>query len=509
MSQFRIEEKISESGSTTVYRAFQETLDRPVLLKVLHQHLANDPVVRERFTREAKACAHLRSEHIVQVYDLTEHDGCPAIVMEYVQGRSLKDIIDDMPSDRDRLATNTAVSILKGLSLAHRRGIVHRDIKPGNILVADDGTIKLTDFGLAHIAHSPTVTIEGTVLGTPAYMAPEQIRGERVDARTDFFSLGVTLVEVLTGERIFEGSTYSECVKKIIEFRTDHLDRWSTAVPVERLAFLKRLMEPDPNKRFESAGEALESLGEGQDEEKRFDVARRLSRKLLFPVLAFAGVAAFVVLLYFGTSKPASDVPPHDATQEALQSDSSLAHRTDENVMRPPAIVNQKDEHRPVREDRKPTSGTSAAIVPPGHDSANISFTSNPWAKVYVDERLVGETPLAQSISLERGKHSIMFSNPSFDPILKTIEVYPGKNEVVSADFMEHAGFLVCAVQPWAEVYVDEQYKDTTPLAKPIILTAGLHHIRFHNNAFNDTMQIVTIRPRDTLAVTISLRPLR
>jgi serine/threonine protein kinase len=509
MSQFRIEEKISESGSTTVYRAFQEALDRPVLLKVLHQHLANDPVVRERFAREAKACARLRSEHIVQVFDLTEYNGCPAIVMEFVHGRSLKAVIAGSPPDRVQLAETTAVSILKALSLAHRRGIIHRDVKPGNILIADDGIVKLTDFGLAHLVHAPTVTIEGTVLGTPAYMAPEQIRGERIDARTDFFSLGVTLVEVLTGERIFEGSTYSECVKKIIEFRTDHLDRWMEIVPVNRLAFLKRLMEPDPDKRYQSGKEALNDLGVGEEEEGLGDTTRRAFRKMLVPALSFVGVLAFVGLLYFGTPKPARIVPGHDSTNSGEHVDSALTSRDEESQSSTAIPYEKKGPSTRMNEGRKSPEDASARIVPARSDSANISFTSNPWAKVFVDGHLVGETPLAQSIRLAQGKHSITFSNPSFDPILRDIIVRSGKSQVVSADFMERAGFLVCRVHPWADVYVDEQYKDTTPLGKPIILSAGLHRLRLHNSSCIDTMQVVTIAPRDTVSIDISLKSLR
>ncbi len=508
MSQFRIEDKISESGSTTVYRAFQETLDRVVLLKVLHQHLSNDPLVRGRFTREAKACAHLRSEHIVQVYDLTEYNGCPAIVMEYVHGRSLKEVIADPSNDRDQLTMKTAVAILQALSLAHRRGIVHRDIKPGNILVADDGTIKLTDFGLAHIVHSPVVTIEGTVLGTPAYMAPEQIRGERVDAKTDFFSLGVTLVEILTGERIFEGSTYSECVNKIIEFRTNHLDGIMKAIPAGQLAFLKRLMDPDPNKRYQSAGEALKELGEGE-EEPRVEVVSRASRDFLVPVLSSVGILAIIGILYFTRPKPSPVVPIQQSMQEQSRNDSTTAARQEKRLTQDPVMIDRNNTALPTKQVRESVEEPSSVSVVVSHDSARIVFTSNPWAKVFVDGRMVGETPLAQPISLARGKHSVTFSNPSFDPIVRSIDVRSGSDQVVSADFLKNAGFLLCAVQPWAEIYVDEQYKDTTPLSRPIVLSAGSHRVRFHNSAFIDTMQAITIKPRDTLAIMVTLKSLR
>jgi serine/threonine protein kinase len=505
MSQFRIQEKISESGSTTVYRAFQEALDRPILLKVLHQHLASDPVVRERFTREAKACAHLRSEHIVQVYDLTEYNGCPAIVMEYVQGRSLKEVIAAPPSDREQIATKTAIGILRALSLAHRRGIVHRDIKPGNILLADDGTIKLTDFGLAHVAHSPTVTIEGTVLGTPAYMSPEQVQGERVDARTDFFSLGVTLVEILTGERIFEGSTYSECIRKIVEFRTGHLDRLMSIIPPARVAFLKRIMEPNPNDRYQSAAEALNELGEKEDETGPSN-GTRSSRRYLFPLLSLTAAVVIVSLFYLFLPRHPQKASPEQSINDEQPAD-SVAHisageptRTD-----PSPVDTKKNTVAPSRSERSASDRSAVAVVPTP-DSAKIVFTSNPWAKVFVDGKLVGETPLAQPVYLKPGRHSVTFSNPSFDPIMKTIEVHAGGIQTVTADFLQNAGFLVCAVQPWAEVYVDQQYKDTTPLSKPIILSAGLHRIRFHNAAFIDTMQVVTIKARDTLSLSVSLR---
>ncbi len=507
MSQFRIDEKISESGSTTVYRAFQETLERPVLLKVLHQHLANDPIVRERLTREAKAHAHLRSEHIVHVYDLTEYNGSPAIVMEYVHGRSLKDVIAENPADRLQLAMKTAVSILKALSLAHRRGIVHRDIKPGNILIADDGIVKLTDFGLAHIVHSPTVTIEGSVLGTPAYMAPEQISGERIDARTDFFSLGATLVEALSGERIFEGVSYSECVKKIMEFKTEQLDRLLIDLPADKLRFVKHLMEPDPKKRYQSAADALKDLGEGEEADAQGPALSAASRKVLVPVLFAVAIIAFAGLLYFGTPDTHKVADPgRDPAKQGMPGDSTT--NSQEQKSFPVKPLPGRDAQG-GKQTRTANNDRPAEAIVPSLDSLKVVFTSNPWAKVYVDGKMVGETPLAQPVFLTRGKHSITFTNPAFEPIVRSIDVRSGREQTVSADVMANAGFLVCAVQPWAEIYVDEQYKDTTPLNRPIVLSAGSHNIRFHNTAFNDTIQVVTIKPGDTLSISITLKTLQ
>jgi serine/threonine protein kinase len=155
-----------------------------------------------------------------------------------------------------------ALHVLRGLALAHERGIIHRDIKPGNILVSDRNILKVTDFGLAYVAMSPTVTMEGMVLGTPAYMAPEQVRGDEIDARTDLFALGVTLVEVITGTRIFEGSTYSECMKKVLAFRSDDVKQFESHSTPEFTEFLMKLLHPKKDERFSSAREALHALGE-------------------------------------------------------------------------------------------------------------------------------------------------------------------------------------------------------------------------------------------------------
>ncbi len=259
---FSILEKINESSTTTVFKAHQNVLDRTVLLKVLHKHLLRDKNLVARFTREARACAVLHSENIVQVYDLTEIDGAPTIVMEYVEGKSLEEMLLNHIYPEE-FVIKIASSVLNALSYAHERGIVHRDIKPGNILVSENGMVKVTDFGLAAVSDAPSLTMEGSLIGTPAYMSPEQARGEPVDGRTDLFSLGVTLIEILTGEKILLGKSYAECINNIQSFRQKSLDKFSDKCSPHILEFLKRLLAPDKEARFSSAEQALDFLSPG------------------------------------------------------------------------------------------------------------------------------------------------------------------------------------------------------------------------------------------------------
>ena len=497
-TQFKIEQKINESGTTIVYRAFDEMLHRTVLLKVLHKHLANDQELRQRFVREARACAALRSEHIVQVYDLTEIDSAPAIVMEFVEGKSLKDVIASGEHGNVEFAKKTAIHLLRALAVAHERGIIHRDIKPGNILLSESGTLKVTDFGLAYVALSSTVTMEGMVLGTPAYMAPEQVRGDEVDARTDLFALGVTLVEVLSGERIFEGSTYTECMKKVLAFKTDELNRFDVKSSPEFSEFLRKLLNPKKDDRFSSAREALNVV----DEKKSSTFVHPITtpkKKNFIPI----GIAAivFLAIIVFGWTKFTSTAPSEfsETKKEFPVNDSQKVQRR-EVFNTTPASISQNN--KAVEPKEQFVNKIEYPII--RTDSGKIYFTSSPWAKVYVNNELVGETPFSKPIVLAAGSHAVLFSNPSFDPIMKTIIVESNREMTVAGNFLENAGYVMCVVNPWAEVYVDEQYKNITPLEKPIMLSAGKHMFRFKNSAFADLVKEITVKARDTIYVSIT-----
>ncbi len=500
-----LDKKISESSTTSVYRAFDDTLGREVLLKVLHRHLAHDEHVRERFVREARACASLRSEHIVQVYDLRAYDGSPAIIMEYVAGRSLKDVIAEGKDRTFVFTEKAAVHVLRGLAAAHAQGIIHRDIKPGNILVSAAGTIKITDFGLAQISVAPTLTTEGTIVGTPAYLAPEVLRGETADARTDLFSLGATLVELLTGKQLFEGSTYSECLNRISRFKPDMLDSLAAQSTPEFVAFLKKLMQPDRNQRYASPKEALAALGRlGSGE---FALPNASPRPAKGYVLVGAGVLAVLVLLgvYFilqgrmahPTEPPASTAIPHESSssRSAVPAD-SLKKEPDSLALavRPPAAAQQLPERR--RE--------TAFHFP---DSGSVNLVSTPGVKVHVDSVFVGEMPLQHPVRLAAGPHTIIFSHPLFEPVVRMVRVVPGGELTVNADFLSQAAYLRCTSVPWAEISVDDQYRDTTPIDRPIVLTAGKHRIRFHHPAFRDSVWDVSLAPRETLRVSVTFKP--
>jgi serine/threonine protein kinase len=226
LGKYRIVEHVGSGGMAEVYKAYQPSLDRYVAIKVLHSFLADEEDFLARFQREAKIVATLRHPNIVQVYDFDAEDNVYYMVMEFIDGPSLKARLQEMAQEDQRLPSEEAIRIVAAiadaLDYAHQRGMVHRDIKPANIMFAQDEQVILTDFGIAKIMNVTGLTVSGAMIGTPAYMAPEQGMGQTGDERADIYSLGVVLYQLVTSHLPFEANTPLGVVFKHIN---DPLDR--------------------------------------------------------------------------------------------------------------------------------------------------------------------------------------------------------------------------------------------------------------------------------------------
>jgi eukaryotic-like serine/threonine-protein kinase len=207
--RYHIEEPIASGGAAIVWRAFDENLSRSVAIKLLHPHHATDPTVVERFERESRAAAQLNHPNAVRIYDTGREDDLVFLVMEHVDGPSLRDVLKEWGPLEPLAVAALGEQVASALGEAHAHGLVHRDVKPANILLASDGTVKVTDFGIAKALSGAdaTLTSPGTVVGTAAYVAPEQLEDASVDARADIYALGVVLYECLTGRPAFSGDT--------------------------------------------------------------------------------------------------------------------------------------------------------------------------------------------------------------------------------------------------------------------------------------------------------------
>jgi eukaryotic-like serine/threonine-protein kinase len=310
VAHYRIVDKLGTGGMGVVYRAEDLQLGRTVALKFLSDNYATDPLAVDRFRREARTASALNHPGICTIHDVGEHDGRPFIVMELLQGRTLRDCIGRKPLPI-REMVDWAVQIVDAVDAAHLRGIVHRDLKPANVFVTDRGNVKVLDFGLAKLLKdsnaaigdataSLELTTPGTTLGTVAYMSPEQVRGDEVDARSDLFSIGVLLYEMVTGRTPFTGATAGSILEGILAKTPRPVREFNPQVPEELERIIGKSLEKDRNLRVQTAAELRADLKSLQGallapRASTFSIAvpqRRRAR-----VLVWAATASLLIVL--------------------------------------------------------------------------------------------------------------------------------------------------------------------------------------------------------------------
>jgi formylglycine-generating enzyme required for sulfatase activity/predicted Ser/Thr protein kinase len=258
LGRYEVRGIIGIGGMGIVFEAVDPALNRTVAIKVMAAPLATNATARRRFTREAQAAAAVKHDHVVTIHGVEEANGLPCIVMEYVRGTSLQDVLDGGPLESERIV-RIGMETAAGLAAAHAEGLVHRDIKPANLLIeAGTGRVKITDFGLARAVDDASLTQSGVIAGTPQYMAPEQARAEPVDHRADLFSLGSVLYALCTGRPPFEASSSLGVLKCVCEERPRPIREISPAIPRWLAAMIDRLHAKDPAQRFQSASEVAE-----------------------------------------------------------------------------------------------------------------------------------------------------------------------------------------------------------------------------------------------------------
>jgi len=265
--RYRLEGRLGFGGMSTVHLAFDMRLERRVAAKLLAEHLADDPTFVSRFQREAQAAARLVHPNIVQIFDsgLDETSGRHFIVMEYIEGQSCAEILRDDGWVQVEEAVAIIEQACEGLHYAHRHGVVHRDVKPGNLLRAREGDVKLADFGIAKATEQSSITQVGSVLGTAAYLAPEQARGEEAGPRADLYALGVVAYQLISGRLPYEATSLTELALKQQREEPPLLDTLVAAVGPELAEAIALALALDPNERYQTAREMGRAISDGAD----------------------------------------------------------------------------------------------------------------------------------------------------------------------------------------------------------------------------------------------------
>ena len=260
--RYRLDRRIGQGGMAEVWVAVDEQLDRRVAVKWLKPNLATDEVVAERFRREAIAVARLNHPNIVSVHDVFEHDGRQAVVMQLVEGRSLRQVLDSQKRLGPELTIHIGASVAAGLDAAHAAGFVHRDVKPGNILVTEDGRVLLTDFGIAKglDGGEDDLTSDNVMMGTAKYLSPEQVRGHKLDGRADLYSLALVLYECLAGRVPFLGQSDADTALARLQRDPTDLAHLRPTLPISLVNLIHRTLARNPAHRPATGGELRQEL---------------------------------------------------------------------------------------------------------------------------------------------------------------------------------------------------------------------------------------------------------
>ncbi|MGB8329107.1 MAG: serine/threonine-protein kinase [Polyangiales bacterium] len=411
----RILGEIGSGGMAVVYEAIQEPLNRRVAIKALKPSIAIDSQFAERFEREAHFMASLQHENILHVIDFVKDGRSMFIIMEYVDGIDLYDLLERSPRLPPDIAAIITLQLVRGLDYAHFRGIIHRDIKPANIMVSVQGDVKLMDFGIARHERFGDLTETGTGLGTPSYMSPEQILGDKLDFRSDIFSVGIVLYQMLTGRKPFVEDEARTVMQKIRLDRYESPKKLSVEVPRKLERIMGRCLQKMPANRYPTTQALIDDLTE-----------------FLAPRVPMSHNARLVMFLN------EIGVMTSEQTDEVL---SAVAPRVLRSGRRDPGFLKSIVKWQAAAFGVLLVSGLTVQAAsgrwsePPlgeaptllnSAEAGYLTVSADPWAHVYIDGQHVLTTPAARAIPLKPGRHYVKYANPYFAPVEHEVVVETG-----------------------------------------------------------------------------------
>lgn len=439
LGRFKVTGILGKGAMGSVYRAYDPVIDREVAIKTvacagLSQQ--ETEAFEQRFYREARSAGRLNHPNIVTIHDVGRDDGLAYIAMELLTGQTLREVIDSgvvLPPDR---CAEIAAEIADGLAFAHAKEVVHRDIKPANIMVLDSGAIRIADFGVAQIPSSST-TVDGKAFGSPKYMSPEQVLGEKVDGRSDIFSLGVVLYEMLTGRPPFDGEELTAVLYQVLNGAPPLPSTFHPGLPRAFDRLVAKAMAKDPAKRYQNAADMAQDLRKCRHLFRQLpESSKAAAAKPLPPAggrgKVFAGgtmaavlVVGLVAGIYEWSAKPREN-------QEANPLEEKIAApaMTQMPEVAEKAADGQKTDVVSTPEQSSPS--TTADAMP---KEGTLRLAVSPWGEVYVDGKTVGIAPPLTVLRLPPGKHRVEIRNSEFPARQQQIDIVAGQTVRIKHKF--------------------------------------------------------------------------
>ncbi len=503
--KFELIETLKKDFQSGVYLANHIYLNKNIILKTLNTKSLKDETVLIRFKREAKILAKLNHPNIIRVLDFGTYDDFFYISFEYFEGKTLRDYLkNNRPHEND--FAKIISQILSGLKYAHQQKIIHRDLKPENILINKNFDIKIADFGLALAETEIQITQQDSIIGTPGYMSPEQIRGDILDNRTDIFSFGIIAYELLTGKNPFIGSDISSTINNIqfleIDDYLNHISReYSKFTPV-----IKKCLEKQKNKRYSNTDEIFSDLGITDNFVVNFQTAKKPIFKISYVVFIILFISSITILYVIYNKTDTTE--PDFIINSQIHSDSSknnLIKNTEPQVLNAENLINEKSTQNSIdlnnqkNESIKSTNNESDLL------EGELMITCFPWADVYIDGTKIETTPLSNPIKLRSGKYNLRLQHPGFPPYETEIEI--DSQKIVSLDINFHKLFSFIKIQliPWGEVKINNKSIGMSPFAQPIPIKPGKNFVVISNPNFGTYIDTIYVSAGETLSYKLNL----
>ncbi|MDQ7816376.1 MAG: serine/threonine-protein kinase [Melioribacteraceae bacterium] len=512
--KFEIIEVLKKDEHAAVFLANHIYLSKKIILKVLNTQKISDQALVERFKREAKLLAKLDHPNIIKVLDFGTSKEYFYISFEYIEGQSLRNILKTKTLELEQ-KERLMIQLLKALDFAHANHIIHRDIKPENIFIDNSLNLKLGDFGLALSSEDSFVTNPYSIVGTPSYMSPEQVRGAKLNAQSDLFSAGVVLFELYTGKNPFLRENVSLTLNEIIGFDEEDLKTKVSELPENLREMISKLLQKNLSKRYNSAREILNELNVDEDLPTitldQFEKESNKSKRLLF-LMAIISVVAILAIILMKIENPLFENLQSDSSRTKPGTNETLTgsdpNRND--IENNKDNVNTENLQKPLIEgsqngkDGVTETPTDQPVVRYG----NLLVLVSPYAEAFIDGEGIGTVPTNKPITLTEGEHTIKLVHPDYPVYSGVVNVTQGQTTRFTLKLDSTIGYIRCRVFPWGSVYVNDDFKGVTPFPEKDLIRVAPGPVRMviKHQDYKDIDTTFNISRGDTLNLRFSFR---